>query len=81
MARGEIQYQHLDSYVTRVGRQCAGGCDRIRKIEVPRVSFEAWREGEKPQEAFNGLDPSDIEFFFMSGYCDSCWEELFREPE
>ena len=58
-------------------------CPECDKSTVHTVDFEAFQKlqaGAKVQDAFPMMPPEEREQL-VSGYCPSCWKEMFSEHE
>tara|TARA_R110000787_G_scaffold93552_4_gene195855 strand:- start:81 stop:317 length:237 start_codon:yes stop_codon:yes gene_type:complete len=55
-------------------------CNAVQTITAPVANFIAWENGEYCQDALPMLSSGQREML-MSQTCDSCWIEMFGEPE
>lgn len=51
-------------------------CGEKDSIHVSRKNYLSWLAGEFAQIAFQEFTPSEREFFFISGVCDSCFHSI-----
>lgn len=56
------------------------GCMEVVVFEVDAEDYRRWENGELIQQAFPYLSNSEREKL-ITGFCDSCWKELFAEEE
>lgn len=58
-------------------------CGKSESIDVPTSSIEVWDNGRGAfvQDAFPMLTAEQREFFFLSGLCATCWDDLFLGVE
>lgn len=61
-------------------KTCCPFCDKQKDISVPQEQYAAWRLGALAHHAFVGLNEGDVERI-ISGTCDACWDEQFKEEE
>lgn len=70
---------------SRVTRKC-DLCNTDWHIETPypleelQLRIDRYSAGELVQNAFQELTAGEREMF-MTGYCTSCWDEIFKEEE
>ena len=55
-------------------------CNTTQTITVPVANLLAWENGEYAQDALPMLSSGEREML-ISQTCDSCWIEMFGEPE
>jgi hypothetical protein len=55
-------------------------CSTVQTITAPVANFIAWENGEYAQDALYMLTAGEREML-ISQTCDSCWIELYGEPE
>jgi hypothetical protein len=61
----------------RMTRNCTT-CGKPQSIEIKPSSLLAWRNGELIQRAFPYLNSSERELL-LSGTCEKCWDDMFKE--
>lgn len=73
----EADYE-ADTYT--VERTCTD-CDTSKTAKVAGPQLFRYNQGAFVQVAFPDMSAEDREFFFMSGICPKCWDEIFREED
>lgn len=56
------------------------GCQRTKTFDLPEGQIKKYMEGELIQKAFPQLTPEERESL-VTGYCDSCWNKLFKDQD
>jgi len=51
-------------------------CNTGKKLEVNKIDFEKWKQGELIQFAFPYLTPGEREIL-ISGMCNECFDDCF----
>ncbi len=59
-----------------------GTCQIEYQIEVDSEQLERYDKGiEHVQNIFPEMSAENREFFFISGICGKCWDEMFSDEE
>ena len=56
-------------------------CGKRDAVTIEGAALFAFNNGELVQVAFPQLTASEREFFFKSGMCGKCWNEMFADEE
>lgn len=62
-------------------KSCCSSCGESHQVIVDDNDIASYRNGALAQDVFPYLTPSQREFFFQSGLCDDCWDNLFPNEE
>jgi hypothetical protein len=66
-----------DTY--NVSARCVFGCGTVTTATVPAPAVFQWRQGGHPQNVFPNLSRAQAEALFISGVCDSCFNNTVDE--
>ena len=64
----------------RATRSCIK-CEAIKSFEFDRNAVILWISGELIHRAFPNVTANDREFYFQSGICPTCWDDIFGTEE
>lgn len=56
-------------------------CISYGAITIKSDDFDRYKSGAMVQEAFPYLTPGQREFYFLSHWCEDCYDEVFGDLE